>query len=383
MRTIILLLLLFTTAFGQEVRKALPVEGQTSTWDARAKFLAGIPLPPGVPLAKIQERPDYQAHSVEFGKMWDRYRANYFSQMREWSASELAPRIAMQSPVFYFFGGPDIISPLALFPEAPHYILGGLEPVGEIPDPAALSPPALQGALQNLRLSTNEILSFGFFITKDMKAELAAGEFKGVTPILLVFLAMGGCEVVDVAYFGVQKDGHPGEYVSQPRDVKGELPGVTVTFRQTPTAELQKLHYVQANVADGALMEGKGILRWAENFGPGNVYFKAASYLLHESSFSKIRRFLLERANAVLQDDSGIPFSYFQNGEWRVWFFGGYSGTLDIFKQYHQPVLADAFRVTGVPLAFGTGYKWRVGESNLLLAVKQPPPKAEAVTPSY
>jgi hypothetical protein len=378
MRRIVLAVLLFLwpSVFGQEVRRALPVS--SSTWDARAKFLAGVPLDPAEPLAAMQLRPAYRAHATEFEKMWARYNEHYFTPMRAWSAAELAPKIPMGAPVIYFFGGPDAISPLAYFPEAPDFLLGGLEPVGSVPNPDALPADRLEAAMSSLRKSTGVILSFGFFITKDMKSELEAGEFKGVTPILLVFLAMSGCEVLDVSYFGVRGDGHSGECAAGGQ-AKGELPGVRITFRKNPESQPQRIHYVQANVADDELKTRSGLLLWAGGFGLGNVYLKAASYLLHEGYFSTIRGFLLGQARSVLQDDSGIPLSFFQDGEWRVWFFGTYTGTLDIFKKYHQAQLVDAFRTSGVPLPFGTGYKWRVGQSNLLLAVKQPPPKAEAV----
>ncbi|MCX6972219.1 MAG: hypothetical protein NTV93_18995 [Verrucomicrobia bacterium] len=376
MRIVLVLLLLCPAGFGQEVRKAVPVS--TSTWDARAKFLAGIPLDPPEPLAAMQQRPAYRAHAAEFEKMWARYNEHYFTPMRAWSAAELAPRIPMGAPVIYFFGGPDAITPLACFPDAPDFLLGGLEPVGSVPNPDALPPERLEAAMASLRKSTDVILSFGFFITKNMKSELDAGEFKGVTPIMLVFLAMSGCEVLDISYFGVGGDGHSVECAAGSQ-AKGELPGVRITFRKNPESAPQRIHYVQANVADEELKSRSGLLHWAGGFGPGNVYLKAASYLLHESYFSMIRSFLLGQARSVLQDDSGIPFSFFQDGEWRVWFFGTYTGTLDIFKKDHQPKLVDAFRTSGVPLPFGTGYKWRVGQSNLLLAVKQAPPKAEAV----
>ena len=377
MRLLLALLLLGSAGFGQEVRKALPVSRERSTWDARAKFLAGVPLREGEPLATMQRPPAYQAHSTAFEQMWARYNEKYFTPMRSWSAAELASKIPAGAPVFYFFGGPDAISPLALYPDAPDFIIGGLEPVGAIPDVEALPPQRLQAAMENLRKSTDVILSFGFFITKDMKGELEAGEFTGVAPIMLVFLAMSGCEVLDLSYFGVKEDGHPAEHGAEPRQAKGELTGVRITFRKTPLSAPQRIHYVQANVADDELHGKRGLLRWAEGFGSGNVYLKAASYLLHESYFSTIRNFLLRQGRSVLQDDSGIPFSFFQDGDWRVWFFGAYTGTLDIFKQYHQPKLIDAYRISAVPLAFGAGYKWRVGESNLLLAVKQAPPKAE------
>ena len=379
MKTMLLVLLFCATGFAQEVRQAVQVGGD-STWDARAKFLAGVPLAEDQPLAKLQQPASYRAHSAAFEKMWSRYNEHYFSPMRLWSAAELAPKISVTAPVFYFFGGPDAITPLAYFPDAPEFILGGLEPVGVVPDPFSLPPAKLESSLECLRKSTDVILSFGFFITKEMQSELAAGEFKGVTPIMLTFLAMSGCEVMDVSYFGVKQDGTSEEYGAEPREAKGVIPGVTITFRKTPQSAPQKLHYVQANVADEALHGEGGVLKWADGFGQGNVYLKAASYLLHESYFSKIRGFLLGHANSVLQDDSGIPFSFFQDGGWRVWFFGTYTGTLDLFKKSYQPKLVDAYRCSGVPLAFGTGYKWRLGQSNLLLAVRQDPPKAEAVS---
>jgi hypothetical protein len=141
------------------------------------------------------------------------------------------------------------------------------------------------------------------------------------------------------------------------------------------------LYYVQANVADEAVRSNGALLSWAGGLGPGNVYLKAASYLLHESYFSRIRSFLLNQAISVLQDDSGIPFRYFGDGNWRLWLFGTYSGTLDIFTKHYQSDLQAAFAAPGaaLPLPFGTGYKWRLGESNLLLAVRQQAQRQETI----
>jgi hypothetical protein len=154
------------------------------------------------------------------------------------------------------------------------------------------------------------------------------------------------------------------------------LPGVRIDFRREGRAGIQTIYYVQANVADDALKSNPAILAWAGRFGAGNVYLKAASYLLHESYFSRIRSFLLNQAASILQDDSGIPFRFFRDGSWRFWLFGTYSGTLDIFAKHYQSDLQAAFTAPGVAvsLPFGTGYKWRLGESNLLLAVKQRAP---------
>ena len=172
-------------------------------------------------------------------------------------------------------------------------------------------------------------------------------------------------------------DGTLREY-GEPLGSRGVLPGVQIQFRRTGAASVQTLYYVQANLADDALKSNASVLKWAGHFSRGNVYLKAASYLLHEPYFSRIRSFLLSQAASVLQDDSGIPWRFFRTADWRCWFFGNYSGTLDIFAKYYQSDLEAAFVTPGlaITLPFGTGYKWRAGESNLLLAVKQAMPRA-------
>ena len=293
--------------------------------------------------------------------------------MRAWSAAELAPRIPMRVPVYYFFSGPDAVSPLALFPDAPVYILGGLESVGSIMPPNALAPEEVAFGLENLRRSAEVILSFGHFITKDMKAELDRTAFRGVLPLIYMFIALTGGEIVSTRYIAVVRGGAVQELGSESVQSKGQLPGVRVEFRGRGRSEVQTLIYVQANVADDFLKSNGSLLQWAGSHGPGNVYLKAASYLLHEPYFSRIRSFLLNYAISVLQDDSGIPFRFFRDGRWQLWLFGTYSGTLDIFAKYYQSDLQSAFATSraAAPLPFGTGYKWRLGESNLMLAIKQ------------
>lgn len=380
MKVFCALFILSSICIAQEVRRALPVEEKGGvTIDEQAKFLAGYPLPPESVLGRIQSTPSGKAHAAAFESLWARYNEHYFTPMREWASVELNPRLPTSAPVFYFFGGPDVISALAFYPSATDYVLGGLEPVGSLPAPESLPKDRLKSALDNMRSSTDVILSYGHFITKEMKSDLEAADFRGVLPVMLAFVAMTGGEVLDVSYFSINQEGLAQD--TGRRNIDGKGTGVRITFRRNAASPPQRIHYVQANVADDTLKSHEGILRWAERFGKGNVYLKAASYLMHEQSFSGIREFLLRQAVSVLQDDSGIPFKFFQNGDWRCWFFGTYTGTLDIFKKYHQAELERAFRVAGVPLTFGMGYKWRVGESNLLLAIRQIPPKAEPVSP--
>lgn len=364
-------------AFAQEVRRALPVEaGETS--DELAKFLAGIPLPSSSVLAPLQDAPEYRTHVEELARLVRHHKENFYWKMREWSGMELYPRLRMGLPVYYFFGGPDAVSVLAYYPDAPVYILGGLEAVGSVADPRTLGMAELVGGLTNLRKSTEVILSYGHFITKDMKSDLDRSAFRGVLPLLYLFIGLTGGEILSSEFIGIGSGG-----VESPWKVGARaVPGVKLTFRAVPGGREKILYYVNANVADGALKPGGDVLLWAGRFGRGNVYLKAASYLMHEAYFSRIRSFLLENAASVLQDDSGIPFRFFRRDEWRIWLFGVYSGTLDIFQKYYQEDLRAAFgSVAPTVLPFGTGYKWQVGESNLMLAVRVAPMESPLYIP--
>ena len=371
--------LLLSVAHGQEVRRAVAVGGAPAADNDLARFLAGLPVNPASPLASLQGSRPYAAHTDALGRLWRRYNENYFSPMRLWSAIELASRIPQRIPVLYFFGGPDAINAMALYPDAPVYILGGLEPVGSIPNPTTLDPAAVEQGLRNLEKSVEVVLSYGHFITKDMKAEFEQTVFQGVMPVIYTFIALSGGEVLQASYIGIGSGGTLQELGTNYGGGKGLKPGVRIVFRKTPNAAPQTLYYIQANLADGPLKD-RSVLQWVSTFGKSNVYLKAASYLMHEPSFSTIRSFLLDDAVSILQDDSGIPLRYFDGGRWRLYFFGRYAGVLDIFTKYHQPALGEAFQRAGAgELPFGTGYKWRKGESNLMLAVGQAPPRAEPV----
>lgn len=367
----------------------LMLNAPATTSDEKARFLTGRRLTPGSRIASIQSTPWYLDHARAFSTSWRGFDEKYFSKMRAWSEQQLQPRIGTPSTIYYLFGGPDFINAYALFPNAQTYILGGLEPVGSLIPPEQLDETRLAAGLEGLRNSTSVILQFSHFITKDMKVDFDKTDFKGVLPVLLTFVSLGGGEVLDVQFFGIDRSGTIQTASSQPKS--GLLPGVLIEFRKSVTAPKQSLYYVQADASDGALKSNPALLTWMKRFTPGVSYLKAASYLLHESYFSTIRSFLLQESMAVLQDDSGIPLRYFPPGYWQVTFFGNYTGTLGIFEKYVQNDLLEVYRsgISTSPLEFGTGYKWQQGESNLMLAIKNsainttpPSPEGQVTIPN-
>ena len=82
------------------------------------------------------------------------------------------------------------------------------------------------------------------------------------------------------------------------------------------------------------------------------------------------RERLMQTADVVVQDDTGIPFRRLQEGGWAVRLYGVYTPPLKSLRYGAQPDLEAAYRTaTAVaPLDFPFGYHGREGRSALLVA---------------
>ena len=108
----------------------------------------------------------------------------------------------------------------------------------------------------------------------------------------------------------------------------------------------------------------------------GGVYtfIKSASYLMYNEDFSTIRRLILDQSQIILQDDSGIPHSAFQKHGYHYTLYGMYNGPISLFSSKYQTSLSNSYKSEKQnvkPLVFGIGYKYKPGESNLVLYRKK------------
>ena len=106
------------------------------------------------------------------------------AKIRTWADANLA---APKPTMFYMFSGPDFLYADAFYSKATTYVLSALEPPGSVPDLTKLPRGGVGAALYNVERSLGSILSFSFFITKQMKVDLRAGQISGTLPILYVF----------------------------------------------------------------------------------------------------------------------------------------------------------------------------------------------------
>lgn len=340
--------------------------------DDNARVLAGLPPSAGSPLEALTKEESWQSHARYFDKAWSGLEERQLSKIRTWSAAHIANR---KPVLFYMFSGPDFLYANAFFEGASTYVLSGLEPVGQVPDLAALPSKSLGGELRGLQNSLNSVLSFSFFITKKMKTELRDGRLTGTLPILYTFLARSGKTVKDAVLVSLNPDGTVAPLTGE--IAKGASPGAKITFT-TPGGADQTLYYFNTDISNHGL-KTSGFLTFCKGLGQGDSFLKSASYLMHSENFSDVRSFLVDNTATLVQDDSGVPLRFLDGTAWRVTPFGRYLNPISIFsRKTYQPNMRDLFTKSAQPLDFGIGYRWRPKESNLLLAVREPGARADA-----
>jgi hypothetical protein len=329
-----------------------------------ARYLAGMEPSAGSPIAPLTGEEGWASHARFFDRAFGELDRTQLSRIRAWSSATLRAR---RPTMFYMFSGPDFLYADAFFAGASTYVMVGLEPVGQIPDLQRMPRGSIGPGLRGIADSLHSVLSFSFFITHNMRTDLATGQLGGTVPILYVFLARAGKTVREASLVALDADG-----VEQPDGpaVRSAAHGVKIIFSGSE-GRAQTLYYFSTNLADDSVGRS-GILKFCERLAPGDSLVKSASYLMHKTSFSIIRNFLLKHSATLLQDDSGIPIGFFDRQRWQLQPFGRYLGPVEVFPQMYQPQLAELFqRGNPRPIDFGIGYRWRPRESNLLLAVQR------------
>jgi hypothetical protein len=341
-----------------------------ASFDDTAKFLAGQQPSANSPLAEMAREPAWQQHARHFDATWTSLDGNQLARARDWSAKNMTEP---SKTLFYMFSGPDFLYASIFFPKASTYVLSGLERVGPIPDVTRMKANALSSSFGHLKVSLRYMLGHSYFITSQMGSHLSRGQLNGTLPILYVFLARTGKTIRDVSYVELEPDGSIKPFDAS---VPKAMPrAVKITFTSGSGPE-QTLYYFSTNLADAGVSKS-GFLKFCETLRPGDGLVKSASYLLHGSGFSNVRRFLLDNTAHILQDDTGVPVSFFKDDDWALQAFGRYTRPIPVFSGRYQSRLKALFdKDRPAPLQYSLGYRWRVGESNLMLATRKSRPAA-------
>ena len=330
--------------------------------DAVAKYLAGLPVPATSPLAELTQEPAWLRYAEVVNRDWAALEGRQMAAVRAWARTHMP---AHQDTLLYMFSGPDFLYADAFFPNAETYVFSGLEPVGDMPDPMALTPKARGNAVRRIRSSLRSIVKWSFFRTNSMEVDLKVNAYDGTIPILFVFLARTGKTVSSVEFITLSTSG---EVVPRNGPAPSSQPsGVRIGF-SGPDGTPKSLYYFQIDLSNGHI-ERTGFPAFTWKLGKADSFIKSASYLMHRPGFSAVRNIIFAQSETILQDDSGISLGYFERTHWTLTPYGRYVQPIPLFANRYQPSMKALFKANkSEALPFGIGYRWRARESNLLLA---------------
>lgn len=328
-----------------------------------ARLLAGLLPSDGSPLVAYTQDRNWQQHSAVMNKTWSDLERKQLGPIKTWSQANLTQR---RSTTFYFFSGPDFLYVDSFFPDSDVYVLAGLEPTGGLPDVSKIKSGALAGEYGKLRTSMRSILNLSYFITREMDQDLRTSQLRGTLPILYVFMARAGKTIHDVSFVSLDADGTEKADTGE----KSAARGVKIIFSGAD-GKKRTLYYFRTDLSNSGLANN-GFLAFCAKLGVGDVFIKAASYLLHGAAFSQTREFLLDNGASIVQDDTGIPLRFLEARKWGLHPFGEYVGPIPLFRGHYQRSLQVLFHRLDAPsIGFGVGYRWRPNQSHVLLAVNQ------------
>ena len=257
------------------------------------------------------------AHCRSLKALYARYRTRWLDVAMPFIAALRPPGLART--VVYPFGGGDLVSALAVFPDAEEITTLSLEPAGDVRRIDSILPVRLKGAFETNDHNIMKLLGMSYSNT----INLGRGErawLPGEIVLLLAALSVHGYEPTSLRYFRFKLDGSL-HYLSaaeveaesriehpEPEGGRAPLANVELGFRKAGAPGPDKvMRHVAHNLANREVGLDPGLKRYLEARGRVAVMTKAASHLLWSDDFSTIRDYLLEHAEWMISDSTGIP----------------------------------------------------------------------------
>lgn len=381
LRHLILLLLIIHFApsvllAGEDVEKLTPTfQKVKKKYDRKlndlARYIAALPPEKGCVLdKKLLDHPGWKTYADTANVDWDNYHRDRIMPLREWAYDEMSELNSKRFKFFYPFSGPDVLHGNMFFRNADTTIMFGLEQVGKVPLLRTSNSDSVDQYIKTISHSLHAILNYSFFRTISMRKDLTKAQVGGTLPVLMLLLARTGNRVLDVKGVFIDKQG-----VLQFHDLENnkslKVPGVEITYCQNDSTHESKLYYFSVDISNKALLyQHPEFQKYLKNMGAVFTFIKSASYLMYNEDFSTIRKLILDQSKIILQDDSGIPHSSFQKAGFDYTLYGMYNGPISLFSSKFQSSLNKSYKEEKQkvkPLVFGIGYKYKPGESNLVL----------------
>lgn len=295
-------------------------------------------------------------------------KSEYADYKREW-LDVAVPFIAKLRPeglpttVVYPFGGGDLVSALATFPDATEITTVSLEIAGDVRAIDKADNKRLGTELSQLRQHLGKLFLKAHSRTDNLDIE-TRGAIPGEVAYTMAALVIHGYEPVTLRYFAFNPDGTL-KYLTEDDIAKskgkgreGPFANAEIRFKKPGESKVRVLRHVAYDLSDGSLKRQPALLKHFTAKGKVSAMTKAASHLLwDDANFSTIRDYLMGNTDWMISDTTGVPPRIAKKYGFVQDLYGAYEwpepfGTVNNAdaKAFH-----DLFK-TATPITFRYGY---------------------------
>jgi hypothetical protein len=332
-------------------------------------------------------------HCKELAQHVGLWKRAWFSKAQPWFAAKL-DKSSTPKTVVYPFGGGDVVTMLAVYPDATEYTSLSLEGMGDPRPIEKLGKAKLADNLGKLRkmLAANLGWAWNTTIQLSIESSETGAGIPGILTFALLALDAHGYEPVEARYFELGPDGAT-TYVTEEMvaawDARPPTPpkrkqthalqqglfnNIEIVFRKKgdPSAPKKTFRHIAADLSDKGLAAHGGALAFLGKRGEIAAMTKAASYLLWKPEFEKIRQLLLSKMKVMVSDDTGIPPRYAKPAGFTQQVYGTYTGTFFAWArgEVEKEMIALWKNPTDKTMPFRFGYYDNRRTSHLMITKK-------------
>lgn len=355
-----------------------PLEGLDFIDEARLLFRVAACGPSG----ELPSRFDAAVvarHCTELGHAYDDYKRSWVDVAKPFLGT-LRPK-DLPTTVVYPFGGGDLVTALATFPDAREITTISLEPAGDIRPIDRLPPEKLAHELAVHRSHLERLFEKAHSRTDNLEKE-AQTDLPGEIVFDLAALVVHGDEPVSLRYFKLRPDGSAAYLTQADLDAQAHHPGALrdlfqnaeLRFRSGTDGPVVVLRHIAFNLDDAHLKADGSLLAHLSAKGKVAAMTKAASHLLWNDHFSSIRGWLIDHTDWMISDSTGIPPRYAQPAGYTQDTYGTFDGPA-LFGLYDKRDAEDLKRLfKSEPtrdLAFRYGYPDQAGHAHLVVTRRE------------
>lgn len=351
-----------------------PLEGIDFIDEARTLFRVAACGPSGDVPARFDEAV-VGRHCADLGRAYDDYKKSWVDVAKPFLAS-LRPA-GLPGVVVYPFGGGDLVTALATFPDASEITTISLEPAGDVRPMDRLAPERLSHELAVHRAHLERLFEKAHSRTENLEKE-AQTDLPGEIVFDLAALVVHGDEPVSLRYFKLRPDGTVAYLTQADIDAQAHHPNAMrelfqnaeLRFREGKDGPVRILRHLAFNLDDTHLKADGSLLAYLNSRGKVAAMTKAASHLLWNDHFSTIRGWLIDHTDWMISDSTGIPPRFAQPAGYVQDTYGTFEGPalFGLYDKRDAEDLKQLFKSEPArELAFRYGYPDQAGHAHLLV----------------